>query len=178
MTRPDKNSNDKNSKDKNSTDLGVITPTEPTLKKSLATLSVDEALFAPDHLSGMVATYHVNERPLQGVVGLLDWRFQGAISNFLKSGALTGQEGECAYLPIRRGERLFHILLLGSGSSKKPGARTRPSSRVLKVLRENLENLKIRELGLSLSDFGGESGNETIAELKELTKNISLRVIA
>lgn len=153
-------------------------------------MSVDEALFTTQNsdgtLSGMIATFHVNERPLQGVAGLLDWRFQGAISSFLRSGALTGQEGECAYIPIHRGQRLFHLLLLGSGSSKNPGVRQRPSARALQVLKDNLERLKIKDLGLSLADFGAsvvkrENTENTIElppELKELLKGISIQVIA
>jgi Cytosol aminopeptidase family, N-terminal domain len=143
----------------------------------LSGLHMDEALFMePSEIKGMVVTFHVNERPLQGAVGKLDWRFQGAISHFLRTGALTGQEGECAYLPIKKGERVFHLLLVGSGSSKKPGQRAKPTARVMKVLRENLEGLKIKGLGLSAGDFGIDV-SDSAGEFKDLVKAGAIQVI-
>ena len=67
-------------------------------------LNAEEALFGSadtSPLDGLVATFHANERPLQGLAGWLDWRFQGAISSYLRAGALTGREGEYAYTPMR-----------------------------------------------------------------------------
>lgn len=109
----------------------------------------------PDQpLAAMVATFHENERPLQGLAGLLDWRFHGKVSAFLRTGVLRGRPGECAYVPLSRGDGIFHLLLIGAGSSRHPGDRQKPDATVLEALRANLKTLKLERVGISRSDFG------------------------
>lgn len=114
----------------------------------------DAALFQ-GKLQGLVATCYQNERPLQGLAGLLDWRLHGAISSALRRGALSGAAGECVYLPITRGDRLFHVLLLGMGHSGSSGLRTLPEEEMVAPLRRNLISLKVEGIGFSRRDFGG-----------------------
>jgi len=40
-----------------------------------------------------------DERPLQGLAGLMDWRLAGGLSRLLKDGALTGGPGESLLTP-------------------------------------------------------------------------------
>src|SRR3989344_1576091 len=77
-------------------------------------------------LKGLVAVCFENERPLQGLAGLLDWRFQGALSEYLRAGIITGKVGECVYLPITKNNRNYHLLLIGGGRTKKVKKRTLP----------------------------------------------------
>jgi hypothetical protein len=133
----------------------------------------EQALFSslPASLNGLVATFHTNERPLQGLAGLLDWHFHGAISSYLRAGAMSGEVGECAYLPLSlpvkdaHGQpgRLFHIILAGGGSSAAPGKRQEPDESTYTSLRKNILSLKIERLGISQSDFGNVS-RETLAK--------------
>src|SRR3954466_8548833 len=103
--------------------------------------SVDDALFGGS-LRGIIATFHENERPLGGLAGLLDWRFQGAITQCLKAGFLTGKAGECAYFPVTRNGTTFHLLLTGAGKSSAFGARTPLPPESVRALMKNLTSLR------------------------------------
>jgi len=72
-----------------------------------------------------------------------------------RAGAITGTPGECAYVPIRRNARVFHLLLVGGGHAAQPGAREGLPETSLKALRKNLSTLKIEKIGISRSDLGG-----------------------
>lgn len=144
-------------------------------------LTPEQALFGPfessspsldQPLDGMVATFHTNERPLLGLAGMLDWYFHGAISNFLRSGALSGAQGECAYLPITLPAitlpgRTYHILLIGAGSSSSPGTREPLNEKAFSILKNNLRSLKVSRIGLSRSDLGQSSPEAVFKMLKE-----------
>lgn len=113
----------------------------------------DEALLGPSP-NALVATFHENERPLQGLAGLLDWRFHGAVSVFLRAGVIRGQPGEVAYFPLARDGGTFHVILIGAGCSRKPGERQRLDAPILEALRSRLEKLRLERIGVSRSDFG------------------------
>ncbi|MGE0616876.1 MAG: hypothetical protein AB7P04_14690 [Bacteriovoracia bacterium] len=120
-----------------------------------------------DHsIKSIVALCYMNERPLQGLAGHLDWRFHGAISYFLRQGALTGREGECVYIPVRKHERVFHLLMVGAGMAVHPGARDEAPEEVFESLRKNLPALKLPQVGVSAADFGGLSAAELEKKLK------------
>ena len=123
----------------------------------------DLALFN-GQIQGLVATFRSGERPLTGLAGLLDWRFQGAISQCLKQGALTGNEGECVYFPVTRRGTTYHLILAGIGSQAK-GAGPLPAE-TLRVLKKNLASLKIANIGFSRSDLGGVSDDYFSKNLK------------
>ncbi len=113
----------------------------------------DLALFDGD-LQGLVALCFENERPLLGLAGLLDWRFHGEYSGFLKKGAFRGSVGEKIYLPYQGPDRVYHILLIGAGQSPQPGERTKAKAAVVKNAAKALTELKIDKMGISNSDFG------------------------
>lgn len=114
-------------------------------------MDADQALFE-GRIGGVIATFRSDQRPLQGLAGLLDWRFQGAISSFLKKGFITGEPGECAYLPLARADRTYHVLLVGTGSAEQ--AAQGLTSEAAQALKKNLASLKIPRLGASRSDLG------------------------
>jgi hypothetical protein len=137
---------------------------QPDPDHTILNINAEQALLenAEDRrLNGLVVTFHANERPLQGLAGWLDWRFQGAISSYLRAGALTGREGEYAYLPMTTSlpfaadSRVFHLILAGAGTSATPGARALLEEASLAKLRTHLLSLRLARLGLSRSDFGG-----------------------
>lgn len=140
--------------------------------RRLLAVPLDTALFRGDVDVGVVL-FHENERPLAGLAGLMDWRLHGAISHHLKSGAITGAEGECVYAPATRHGRTIHLLLLGAGPSETPGARTLPSATVLKALKKNLSGLAIGKVGISRTDWGGAADTE-LTDLKDELKGVPL----
>lgn len=120
------------------------------------TVPADQALFE-GKVDGLVIAFHENERPLWGLAGLMDWRFQGAVSRHLRRGEITGKPGECVYLPVSRNGITYHLIFVGGGFSSQPGRRTSLPAESLRSLRKNLASLKIQKLGASKSDFGDVS---------------------
>lgn len=127
-------------------------------------VDADRALFE-GQLQGMILSCHENERPLRGLAGLLDWRFQGALSHGLRAGVLTGKAGECAYVPVARAGKTYHLILVGCGQMDSSKRNKIPAAS-LGALQKNLKSLKLERIGISLSDFGGmsESAVEQISE--------------
>ena len=113
----------------------------------------ESALFK-GKLNGLVAVCYENERPLQGLVGLLDWRFKGEISSYFSRGFLKGSLGECSYIPIRKNDKIYHIILIGGGKISKPGKRLQISNQAILNLKKNLKTLKLDRIGASCIDFG------------------------
>jgi len=113
----------------------------------------ETALFT-HKIKGLVTLFYENEKPLQGLVGKIDWFFHGDVSRFIRKGVLTGKEGECVYFPIQRPGHTYHLILLGAGSNPEPGSRKRIPPKCIEVLKRNLKTLRLSRIGLSLSDFG------------------------
>ena len=134
-------------------------------QKNTIELDADRALFE-GHIQGIVATLYQNERPLSGLAGLLDWRFQGVISQRLRSGAITGQSGECTYFPVVRNGIVYHLILVGAGNSESAGARSPLPTTCLKILEKNLNSLHLNKMGVSRSDFGNVSQDFSSKQLK------------
>lgn len=142
-------------------------------------LTADQALFPPEkrEIEGIVATIYQNERPLSGLAGLLDWRFHGAISQYLRSGAISGKYGECVYLPLTRNGHVYHLLLIGAGMAGKPGERGPLPSESLRSLKKNLISLRLNKIALSKSDFESATTQGTFHQLLGHLKGLSLWTI-
>lgn len=146
-----------------------------TSKHHFLEISAEEALFGPiseeTRLQGMIAVFHENERPLQGLAGLLDWRFQGALSSYLRNGIISGKEGEIAYLPVRHpvgtGGRTYHLILVGAGHSPSPGERQAIDGKTASSLSDKIGSLKIPRLGVSRADFGNVPKEFLSQQMKE-----------
>jgi hypothetical protein len=65
-----------------------------------------------------VLPFFEDERPLQGLLGLVDWRIGGGLSALVRSGFCTGAAGEAVLLPGRRTLPMERLVLLGLGSSR------------------------------------------------------------
>jgi hypothetical protein len=133
-------------------------------------MDADRALFEGE-LEGLVLTCYENERPLSGLVGLMDWRFNGAISDYIKQGTITGKRGECTYVPVTKKlmtkhQKLYHLILVGGGNNHSVGKRDGVSDETFKLVQKNLATLKLARLGLSKKDFGNISEDALAKNLK------------
>ena len=121
----------------------------------------------------IAASVFENERPLRGIAGWLDWRFQGALSEGLRKGILTGKAGECGYVPVTRAGKLFHIVLAGGGkltaAEKESGKRAELPAATWEALKKNLASLKLGKIAISREDMGGVSEAELEKKLKGVT---------
>src|SRR5690348_2937478 len=86
------------------------------------------------HVDAIVATVHENERPLRGLSGHLDWRFNGIISACIRSGAVTGKIGECVFIPVTKNGKTYRLILAGAGKSARPGIRASIPAETLRAL--------------------------------------------
>jgi len=136
-------------------------------------VEADQALINRQ-IDGLVATLHENEKPLSGLAGFLDWRFQGAISECLRSGAVTGQIGECVYFPVTKNGQVYKLILAGAGKSTTPGERINPPIETLKALTKNLSGLKLNSIGISRKDFGNPSEDFLTKNLKGISLRVTL----
>lgn len=111
-------------------------------------------IFDQESLQALGATLYQNERPLQGVAGLIDWHFPKILSDFIRNGSMSGRDGELVCVPVVYRERPIRILLLGNGSNSRPGDRPKVSDSSIKTLAEGALKLRIETLALSAADFG------------------------
>lgn len=130
-------------------------------------LEADRALFE-GKIKGLVVAFHEGERPLQGLAGLMDWRFGGLISRNIQAGALTGKEGECTYIPVLKNGRACHLILAGAGPLAPGGKREPVSPAALSAVRKNIASLKLEQIGISRADFGAADNSFFSKTLKGL----------
>lgn len=62
-----------------------------------------------------IVPWFEDERPLQGLAGLLDWRSHGGLSDLVRTGWCTGSAGESVLLPWRGGMPIRRLVLVGFG---------------------------------------------------------------
>ncbi len=115
---------------------------------------VDRALF-DGTVQGVIAPFYENERPLRGMAGLIDWKLGGVVSECLRQGKLTGKAGECAYIPIQKANRVYHLLLVGGGTLTRFAKRGLIPDESFAALRKNLKTLGLPDLAVSRADLGG-----------------------
>jgi len=63
----------------------------------------------------LVCCLFEDERPVQGIAGLLDWRMATRLSRHLTAGVLTGARGETAILPGKPRVPFEKLVLFGLG---------------------------------------------------------------
>ena len=145
--------------------METSTAAEPNLP---LTESCEDAFF-DGKVVAVAAAFYENERPLQGLVGILDWRLRGAISVFLKQNRFTGQMSEIVYLPVLQSGRVYHLLLLGRGQLDPALPRTVVTKSELGLLKKNVVSMKFPSLGLSKSDLGGISATSLNQVFQDVT---------
>lgn len=125
--------------------------------KSHDVISAEEAL-AHESIDGFIVAIYENERPIQGLAARIDFKIRGAISKMVKSAAITGHAGECAYFPFRREDidplkPTYRFLFVGGGKNTEPGQRKALPEKTLEALTENITKLGWKKVGVSASDL-------------------------
>ncbi len=90
----------------------------------------------------LVAGITSDERPPQGVAGLVDWRLGGRVSRVLKSGFVHGELGEVLLVPGKPKLPFDKVLLFGMGPLAEYDEVTYRS--VLEKVLRTLEGLRAR----------------------------------
>jgi hypothetical protein len=67
------------------------------------------------HTEAILTPFFSDERPLTGVLGLIDWRLCGFVSRAILRGALRGEAGETVLMPLRPRLRMDKLFLFGLG---------------------------------------------------------------
>lgn len=139
-----------------------------------STDSTPEELLVTSKIDALVVTINERDRPVRGLASRIDWRFRGAIESFLRSGAISGQVGECVLLPVHREglsqtEAPYRLLLVGTGETKEGHGLPAES---LNLLKKNIERLGIKKLAASRADLGDST--EILAKAFPSSKGIEL----
>jgi hypothetical protein len=70
------------------------------------------------HSEAILAPFFNDERPLRGVLGLIDWRLCGFVSRMILQGVVRGERGESVLVPLRPRMRMDKLFLVGLGAEK------------------------------------------------------------
>jgi hypothetical protein len=115
----------------------------------------------------LAALLFVDQRPLVGAAGLLDWRLDGEVTRMLQAGRVSGARGE--QLVVRAGAKLKAqwVLLLGSG--KRGECSERHMKTLLKELWQSCGRAGFKRIGVALPlDFQeGLAASEGLAAIPE-----------
>ncbi len=97
----------------------------------------------------------LDERPLRGALGLVDWRLCGRISELLRGGRFSGKAGEKLLLPVRRRLSVEKLFLFGTGVRADFGDAAFDSS-----VGQMLETLRRAKVRSSVCALPGRSTGE------------------
>ena len=100
----------------------------------------------------LILAAFADERPLQGLTGLVDWRLAGALSRWRLGGLSTGDLGERVLTPCER--RLSHPMLVLIGLGRRDEYRPDRAFVAARSAREAAEGLGARRITSGL--FGLE----------------------
>lgn len=123
-------------------------------------------ILEPESIQALGATLYQNERPLHGTAGLVDWHFPRVISDFIRSGAISGRSGELVCVPVTYRDRPIRVFLLGNGENTQPGDRPKVTESGLRALGDQVLKLRIETLALDARDFGVKAKKDAEALLK------------
>lgn len=100
--------------------------------------------------------WFLDERPLQGLAGLIDWRLSGRLSSMLRSGWCAGRAGESVLLPLEPGLPVRRLLLVGLGRRAEfEGAEI---GRRIQGMVEKTLALRPESILFALPDVSGDRG--------------------
>jgi hypothetical protein len=115
-------------------------------------LKVDQAL-AAKQISGVLLVCYENDRPLQGAIAELDWRFNGHFSKLIKKQVLTGARNEAVYAPLLWNDRTLHFVIIGGGLLTSDSKRKTSSSALFESALKKLDELKLSGMAVSMKDW-------------------------
>jgi hypothetical protein len=112
-----------------------------------------ELALSQKKLSGMILLCFENERPLKGMLGYLDWRFNGYFSKLLKEQIITGKKNETVYVPLLWNDQTFPFLIVGAGPLQDHGHRPGFSKPLLESALQKMNELQLTQMGISALDW-------------------------
>jgi hypothetical protein len=95
--------------------------------------------------NGVVLYCFEDERPMKGIIGELDWRFNGHFSTWIKDQRITGKFGEAVYAPLKWNEKTFHFLVIGAGQVQPDGLRPPFSKSLQEAAKKKWQALNLGE---------------------------------
>jgi len=112
----------------------------------------------PDQIEGeaVAAFFFLDDRPLAGACGLLDWRLNGQLTSLIQQGKASGQVGEQLWMQANGKLRAPWVLFVGGGERASFGDARQLKSLVSQLL-SVAESSGIKRLVLGLDpidDFG------------------------
>lgn len=90
-------------------------------------------------------------RPLKGQAGLIDWRFNGYLSELILKDRFQGNLGEALLMPTKGRIATQELMILGLGEQKQIGDQDLP--RFVSLILDKLLLKKDASFALSLSDL-------------------------
>lgn len=78
----------------------------------------DEMLANGETIESLALSFWEEERPLQGVAGLVDWRLCGGLSRLIVAGHTHGESDEAIMMPAGSALPFTKLFLFGLGPSK------------------------------------------------------------
>jgi hypothetical protein len=124
-----------------------------------------ETALAQKKLSGMILLCFENERPLKGMIGYLDWCFNGHFSKLLKDQIISGKKNESVYVPLLWNEQTYTFLIVGAGPLQDQGHRPEFSKPLLNEAVKKMNDLKLSQMGISAHDWQIDSKNLEVPNL-------------
>ena len=105
--------------------------------------------------------FHIDERPLTGSSGLVDWRLCGQISRLLISGMIAGDTGEQVLLASQGRIGAEKIMLFGLGSTQTFSFER--YGRTMSLAAKALRKMRADSVVLSLPDIQASSMDQPMA---------------
>jgi hypothetical protein len=135
-------------------------------------LKMMDVIFSADGIDDLdcdvfVAGVFQDERPLKGLSGWIDWRFNGRVSRLLMGNRFTGSLKETVLIPTEGRILARMILLLGLGKKEEYGSlRLRE---LASTLLEMAEKLRIHRVGFAFpyGERYGVGGDKPVEILLE-----------
>jgi len=115
-----------------------------------------EIALSQQKLNGMILTCFENERPLGGMLGYLDWRFNGYFSKLLKAQVITGKKDEIVYAPLLWNDRAYSFLILGMGANRRALSKT-----MLESALKKMNELQLTGMGIAASECSPDSAPDS-----------------
>jgi len=103
-----------------------------------------------DSQLGLVLAYQ-DVRPLRGQAGLLDWRLNGQLSEFILKNKFSGNFGEALLMPSAGRVGVQEVIILGLGDSQEIQDQNIPN--YVSLILEKILRKKNNSFCLSLSDL-------------------------
>ena len=116
----------------------------------------------------LLACLAEDERPPQGVAGLVDWRLAGDLSKLLQAGFATGNLGEVLLIPGRPKLPFDKVVLFGTGEIARFDDRA--FELVVKKMLSTLEGLRVRSAVVELPGrhFSGIEPQRAVSMLQDI----------